>query len=430
MQTVMFNDDNLTANTAFCKKLMRALIPVNNSFSMPLRYATQASIDMVRDKELLKLLSDANFYQMLVGLETPNEDALKESGKTQNLKRDMVADTHELLSYGMVVRGALIVGFDSDGPDIFDKMYEFIQQSYFPSVSLHMLNAPMGTRLWRRLRADGRVIDPLKISANITQRIFNNVIPKRLSRVELMAGFRDLYIRVFSWESFEERMINWISIVDRPPKVKQSEEVLSDLLELGKKLGLEEDAQESIKRIFSYAAEKTPFMLGRVKELIIQFNKYADDANGLIPKLDEQIELESSGKLKFEQDMRPVPVPAAFRDNYKTIFNEVYRHIYVDLDDKKRVPSALVEVFIDFMVHEYEEGLIEMEQYHYHLLHELADRVCAEYNGIDPGDYKSRFKEDSKAPSVTKTRLADDVINTVEQELVKIAQTSSGSMAY
>jgi len=425
----MFNDDNLTADRNFCKELMRQLIALNNSFDIPLRYATQASIDMVRNKELLELLADANFYQILVGVETPSEEALKECGKRQNLQGDLVAQIHELLSYGIVVRSGLIVGFDSDGPDIFDRQFEFIQRSHFPSVSLHMLNAPMGTRLWRRLRADGRVIDPMKITANVTQRIFNNIIPKRLTRVQLMLGFCDLYQRVFAWDSFEERMINWIKIVDRPPNVTQAKEPLDALLGLGERLGLTPEAQQSMTRIFRFTAEKTPFMLGRVKELVIQFIKYAEDANGLIPKLREQIELESSGRLKFEQDTRPVPVPTAFRASYKQIFMEVYPRVYINLDEKDRVPEALVDIFVDFLVHEHEEGLEKVEKHHYDLLREMADRVCAEYNGTPPEQFVPRDASNVEVPSVIRSRLRDDVINTLEQELVKIALADRSATA-
>jgi radical SAM superfamily enzyme YgiQ (UPF0313 family) len=424
MKTIMFNDDNLPVSRKWCKELLQELIDLNNQFELPLRYATQASIDMVRDKELLQLLADANFYQMLVGIETPSEAALEQCGKVQNLKRDLVADTHELLSYGMVVRGGLIVGFDTDGPEIFDQQFKFIQDSFFPSVSIHMLNAPMGTRLWRRLRAEGRVIDPLKITANVTQRIFNNVIPKGLTRVELMKGFRDLYLKVFAWPSFEERMINWIKIVDRPPNVRQAEESLDYLLSLGEKLDLEPEANESMKRIFLFTAEKMPFMLGRVKELVIQFVKYADDANSLIPKLNEQIELESSGVLKFEQDSRPLTIPDAFREDYRDIFSEVYPLVWANLEDKEKVPAAMVEVFMDFMVHELEGGLEKMEQQHMDLLFEMVDRVCAEYNGTPPVDFVRVGVEGLKIPSAVRTRLADDVINDVEQQLM-LMQVSS-----
>ena len=218
MSTVFFSDDNFVGNHRYAKELLRMLISVNNTYTKPLRYATQASIDVSRDDELLALLADANFYEMLIGIESTNVESLKEIGKYNNLKGDMVEEVHKILSYGISVRGALIGGLDHDDSDVFDRHYEFIQKSFLPSVSLHMINAPIGTRLWRRLREENRVIDIFKITNKVTRRIISNVIPKRMSRIELMQGFRDLYARVFSWESFQERMIGFVSLANRPPQ--------------------------------------------------------------------------------------------------------------------------------------------------------------------------------------------------------------------
>lgn len=152
VSTVYFADDNLTGNHVYAKRLLRQLIKMNNDFPEPLRFATQASIDVARDNELLALLADANFYEMLIGIESTNVEALMEIGKLNNLKGNLIDEVHTILSYGISVRGALICGFDSDDLDVFDNHIDFIEKAFLPSVSLHMLNAPIGTRLWRRMR--------------------------------------------------------------------------------------------------------------------------------------------------------------------------------------------------------------------------------------------------------------------------------------
>jgi radical SAM superfamily enzyme YgiQ (UPF0313 family) len=57
---VFFADDNFVGNRAYAKGLLRALIEWNARQRHPLSFYTQVSIDMVRDKELLALLRDAN----------------------------------------------------------------------------------------------------------------------------------------------------------------------------------------------------------------------------------------------------------------------------------------------------------------------------------------------------------------------------------
>jgi radical SAM superfamily enzyme YgiQ (UPF0313 family) len=281
--SISFNDDNFTVDHRWAKEVLRALIPLNNSFPVPLRYMSQVSIDVSRDEELMELLSDANFYQLLIGIESPNKESLKETGKVSNLKGDLVEQVQKVLSYGIVVRGAMIIGFDNDDKDIFDMQYDFIQKACLPAISMHMLNAPVGTRLWRRLRGEGRVIDAFAIADSSSQRLFNNTIPKLMSRVELMRGFRDLYERLFSWASFKERMLGFISLVKRLPKVPYEPESLRDLIAIGPSLNLDDEACTAMSEIFRCADEKAPYIISRVKELVVQllFRRDSGTLSGL-----------------------------------------------------------------------------------------------------------------------------------------------------
>ncbi|MCK9419586.1 MAG: B12-binding domain-containing radical SAM protein [Nitrospirae bacterium] len=420
MSTVYFADDNLIGNHQYAKELLRKLIAMNNAFEKPLRFATQASIDVSRDEELLGLMADANFYEMLIGIESPNKESLKEIGKYNNLKGDLVEEVHKILSYGMSVRGALIGGLDHDGPDIFDQHFEFIQKAYLPSVSLHMLNAPIGTRLWRRLREEGRVIDIFSITDKVTRRIISNVIPKQMTRIELMQGFRGLYARVFSWESFKERMIGFVSLASRAPNIRQEPVSMDDLMKLGASLGLDSAACGAMNDIFRYTAGKAPFLLERVKQLVIQFVRYSKSARDLIPKLEKQIELESSGSLIFQLDSRPMTVPKGFREAYQNIFPDTYRRVYLNLTDKKKVSQALMEVFVEFLVHE--EQFSSLEEHHVPLLLEIVDRTCARFNDQKLEDYVPVDSADATVPDSRALRLGEDVLNSVEQELLKLVQ--------
>lgn len=418
VKNISFNDDNFTVDHPWAKKVLKALIALNNSFPEPLRYMTQLSIDIARDEELLELLADANFYQVLIGVETPNLEALRETGKLGNLKGDLVEQVHKVLSYGIVVRGALIVGFDNDDKTIFDRQYEFIQKSRFPSISLHMLNAPVGTRLWRRLRGEGRVIDAFSIADSSTQRLFNNIIPKQMTRVELMEGFRDLYLKVFSWESFRERMIGFVSLSRRYLKVRQKRESLDDLLKLGPELKLDREGCDAIADIFRFTQGNAPFLMGRVKEMVVQFIRYRKSAYDFIPGLQRQIDLESSGAIQIKLDTRPVTIPDAFRKACRAIFPNIYRRVKLNLLDKNKVAETLVEIFVEFLVRE--EGFKRMEEYHRLLLFDVSDRTCARVNGQKLEDFSPRDASEAGIKERMPTFLYDDVLKSVEQELMSL----------
>jgi hypothetical protein len=388
---------------------------MNNSFNKPLRFATQASIDAGRDDELLELLADGNFYEMLIGLESPNKESLKGIGKYNNLKGNMIDEIHKILSYGISVRGAFISGLDHDYIDVFDKQFEFIQKSFLPSLSLHMLNAPIGTRLWRRLREEGRVLDVFKITDKVTRRIITNVKPAHMTRIELMRGFKELYAKVFSWSSFKERMFGFISLARRAPMITQKKESIQELLQLGGNLHLEPEACSAMNEIFKYAEEKAPYLLNRVKELVIQFAMYSQSARGLIPKLERQIELESSGALTFDLDNRPLTIPVSFRKAYKTIFPDIYRYTYANLTNKNDVPQALVEIFIEFLARETEfKGL---EDRHKSILSDIAKTVCLRFNGHSSQTPGLIENAQVTTPDFKRLRLDDDILISVEQEL-------------
>jgi radical SAM superfamily enzyme YgiQ (UPF0313 family) len=416
MTAIYFTNDNFVGDHRYAKKLLQRLIPLNNSFPKPLKYMTQSGIDASRDEELLELLADANFFEICIGVESPNVESLKEMGKHNNLKGDLVEEIRKIQSYGIAVRGSLICGLDHDGPDIFEKQYDLIQQSYLPAVNPNLLIAPIGTRLWRRLRRENRVLDIFKITDRLTKRFITNVIPKRMSRIELMEGYRDLYEKVYSWESFKERMLGFVSISNRAPRVVQEPVSPGNLSVLGDKFELDSEGAAAIAEIFSFTAHKAPYLLRRVKDLVIQFIVHSRSAHKLIPKLHKQIELESSGSLTFEPDNRPVLIPQRFTDAYRKIFPDVYRRVYESLRNKNRIPETLVEVFVEFLARTEDFG--KMEDHHFLSLNEIVDSTCARINGQEYKDYVPV----DPVPDAGKLRLHEDVLKSVEQELLKLAQ--------
>ena len=113
---------------------------------------------MSKDEEYLDLMARANFDLVFVGVESVNEESLKGANKHQNLRGNLVDNIHRVLSYGIGIRAGMIVGFDEDGPDIFERQRQFIQDARLTSVGLSILKAPTGTRLWSRLLRDSRSI--------------------------------------------------------------------------------------------------------------------------------------------------------------------------------------------------------------------------------------------------------------------------------
>jgi radical SAM superfamily enzyme YgiQ (UPF0313 family) len=200
---VFFVDDNFIGN----RKAVRSLLPVISSWQRRARarlgFYTEASMDLADDPELVDAMVDAGFSAVFLGIETPNPDALRESGKRQNLKGDPVSRIHALLARGLDVWGGFILGFDSDGPDIFDRMIEFVRRASIPYAMVGLLGAPPGTALWKRLKGEGRLRAGTAFEGG-DQFGLTNVV-SRLPAEQLLEGYHRVMDALYAPASYFQR---------------------------------------------------------------------------------------------------------------------------------------------------------------------------------------------------------------------------------
>ncbi|MCI0601325.1 MAG: DUF4070 domain-containing protein, partial [Beijerinckiaceae bacterium] len=171
------------------KQILREVIAWQKAHDYPVTFFAEASLDLADDEELMSLMDDANIRYVFVGIETPNEESLRETGKLQNLRgkeRSIVEKVHAIQAQGLEVWSGMIVGFDNDGPDIFDRQIRFVEQARVIHTSVGMLSAIPKTPLYQRLAGENR-LDPADRTPYGT-----NVIPLGMGRDDL----RDGYLRV------------------------------------------------------------------------------------------------------------------------------------------------------------------------------------------------------------------------------------------
>jgi radical SAM superfamily enzyme YgiQ (UPF0313 family) len=168
--------------------VLRDVIAWQRKMGYPLTLFTEASIDLADDPELLDMMVEANFIASFIGIESPSEEALRETKKYQNVRQGgtLTEKIHRIQKAGLEVWCGMIMGFDSDDATIFDRQIEFIQNSRISFSMSGMLSAIPKTPLYDRLEREGR-LDPEDRPEYGT-----NVIPLLISRSEL----RDGYLRV------------------------------------------------------------------------------------------------------------------------------------------------------------------------------------------------------------------------------------------
>jgi len=203
---VFIVDDNFIGNRAKVKAFLRELIAWEQRRGIRVQFTTEASLNLADDPELLDLMVRAGFKKVFVGIETPQEDSLLECAKVQNAKRDMLTAVKTIQKSGLEVMGGFIVGFDSDKPNIFERQIKFIQEAGVVTAMVGLLQALPGTRLFSRLRQEGRILHDA--SGNNVEASLN-FVPK-LDREMLVEGYRSLVKRLYTPRMYYRRILTFL----------------------------------------------------------------------------------------------------------------------------------------------------------------------------------------------------------------------------
>jgi radical SAM superfamily enzyme YgiQ (UPF0313 family) len=199
---VFIVDDNFIGNKARTKMLLHSLIEWRKRTRTNIGFLTEASVNLADDPELCALMVEAGFRKVFVGIETPSVESLVECRKVQNRNRDLVESVKTLQRAGLEVMGGFIVGFDSDKADIFKRQFEFIQRSGVATAMVGLLTALPQTRLWQRLKTEGRL--EVESSGNNTDAALN--FKPKLNRDLLQSGYRDLVKKLYEPGNYYRRI--------------------------------------------------------------------------------------------------------------------------------------------------------------------------------------------------------------------------------
>ena len=200
-RVIFLVDDNFIGNKKLAKGILRAIIAWQHQEGFPVAFFTEASLDLAEDDELLQLMTEAGVVSVFIGIESPDEEALRETKKYQNVRGSMLDRVHKVQDAGMEVYAGMIVGFDNDDETVFDRQYEFLQKARIVGAMAGMLSAIPKTPLYARLEAAGRLDDAAADDPNIA----TNVIPLHMSREAMRDGWLDLMDRLYDADHYFER---------------------------------------------------------------------------------------------------------------------------------------------------------------------------------------------------------------------------------
>ncbi|MGD8780300.1 MAG: DUF4070 domain-containing protein [Ignavibacteria bacterium] len=250
-------DDNFIGNKIKLKKeILPALIDWSVKRKYPFRFSSEVSINLSDDAVLVDQMVKAGFTTVFVGIETPNDASLIECAKSHNLKRNLISSVNKLQSRGLIVSAGFIVGFDNDPEDIFDRQINFIQKSGIVTAMVGLLNAPIGTKLFKRLKSENRLLQNFS-GNNMDSSI--NFIPK-MNYKELMKGYSKILSTIYSQKEFYNRMKKFLNDYSQPAweKITPSVTQIKAFIKLILKLGFLEKDKRYFWKLFALSIFKYP----------------------------------------------------------------------------------------------------------------------------------------------------------------------------
>ena len=205
LKTILFVDDNMVSNRKELKVFLKELIPLK------VRWASQSSIDMVKDKEMLKLMADSGCVGNLIGFESININTLKWFNKSPNI-RDF-NDYKEVLEvfrdYGFLTWASFMIGNDFDTLDTIDRTVEFAIKNKFTLAFFHILMPYPGTEIYEQFKREKRLLYDGKWW-NHPDYLYNHAtfIPKHMSPEELTAATVKANKEFYTTSSIMHRLLD------------------------------------------------------------------------------------------------------------------------------------------------------------------------------------------------------------------------------
>lgn len=196
---ILFGDDNVMIHVKSSRELFEAMIPLKK------HWVGQASLAALHKVENVALMARAGCRALFIGFESVDDATVVNAGKRQNKPRKYVDIVRQLADHGIAVWGSFIFGLDDDRGESFDRTVDFCVDSKLTMALFALLTPYPGTRLYKRLAAEGRLTKSrwwLSTDHDTDAPFYE---PKHLSREQLRAGWVRAWRTMYSYGSIARR---------------------------------------------------------------------------------------------------------------------------------------------------------------------------------------------------------------------------------
>ncbi len=306
---VDFVDDNLIGNKKAVKAFLPHLKRWLDDHDHPFEFSTEASINLTDDEELLSLMRDANFFAVFVGIESPDEETLRQMRKKQNTRRGIPESIHKIYAHGMFVFAGFIVGFDGEKGSIARPMMELIDDAAIPIGIVGLLYALSSTQLGRRLVKENRLHpghdtqatgtgDQCTIGLN-----FDTLRPRH----EVLTDYRDILQHTYDPAIFAARLKQLSAMLDRSKSRRDAPDGdikhNTTLMTVHRIVNYLPEAREALWDAFTHCASTNPRALRFIVMLMAFYLHVYPFSRRVIADIDRQI-------ANLHNQIPPPPPPA------------------------------------------------------------------------------------------------------------------------
>lgn len=192
----VFVDNNLGSRPDYLYRLCRALRPLQKIWS------AAVTLDITDDPLLVREMALAGCTGVFIGFESLNDDNLLASRKKSPRAEEYARRVEVLHQHGIQVNGSFVLGFDHDGPEVFEKTITWIEANRLECATFHILTPYPGTPLFAQMEAEGRLLHRDWTLYDTGHVVFR---PRLMSPEQLAQGYAWCYRRLFSHRSIWRR---------------------------------------------------------------------------------------------------------------------------------------------------------------------------------------------------------------------------------
>jgi radical SAM superfamily enzyme YgiQ (UPF0313 family) len=194
---VFFLDDNIVSNRAYAKELFSRIADLD------LNWFGQASVNLVRDPEILRLARKSGCTGVFIGFETLCDECLASVGKKFNRPADYLDVVQKIHDHGIGIDGSFVFGFDEDTEAAFDRTLDFVMRAKLEIAYFSILTPYPGTRLHARLAAENRLLTHDWDYYDANHVVFR---PRLLTPEKLLDGYQYVLKEFYSLSSIFRRL--------------------------------------------------------------------------------------------------------------------------------------------------------------------------------------------------------------------------------